>query len=377
MKIGIISTTGNLYSWAGSEETWLILAAHALAQGHQLDLLLPEKIALSDKVKPLVDGGATITGRNDLTSLTRRLAGHGLFSRFRRFFMGSHDVIFISTGGISDCAWLPDLEFEIHRCKLPLVFFIQSNAEGVVSDERVRKSLRAVYQQAALVIFLSQHNYRLAERQLAWHFPHVSLIANPLRNTVEQSLAWPTTTDNQLRFAEVARLEVSDKRQDHILEALSTDEWRSRNWALTFYGTGADDAHIRRLIEFYGLQNRVKMGGFINDFKDIWKHHHLHILPSYKEGMPLALIESMYCGRPAVVTRAGGNAELISDGVEGFVSPGMHPEIIRETLERAWQARGHWRDMGLAAYAKAARTIPKDWAAIMLKTVITAAGNKA
>ncbi len=91
--------------------------------------------------------------------------------------------------------------------------------------------------------------------------------------------------------------------------------------------------------------------------------------------MPLALIESMFCGRPAVVTRAGGNAELVGDGVEGFVSAGMHPEIIRETLERAWDARERWQEMGKAAYARADQLVPKDWAAQMLALVASAIGR--
>jgi glycosyltransferase involved in cell wall biosynthesis len=90
--------------------------------------------------------------------------------------------------------------------------------------------------------------------------------------------------------------------------------------------------------------------------------------------MPLALIESMSCGRPALVTRAGGSAELIRDGVEGFVSPGMDPEIIRETLERAWAHRDMWQAMGRAAFARADRLVPKNWAAQLLSLLESAIG---
>jgi glycosyltransferase involved in cell wall biosynthesis len=377
MKIGILSTTGNLYSWAGSEETWRLLATHALSEGHQLSLFLPEKITGAEQVRPLLEGGAQVRPRKELTALTRRLAALGWHSRFKGFFKEPHHVLFISTGGIPDCAWMPDLEAELKRCNIPMVFFIQSNAEGVVTDERVRDSLRSIYQRAALVIFLSQHNYRMAERQLGWRFPNARIIMNPLRTPMDQCLPWPANGDGQLKLAEVARFEVGDKRQDQILEALSTDEWKTRNWLLTFYGSGPDEQHIRRLIQFYGLQDKVQLGGFVKDFKEIWRNHHLHILTSYKEGMPLSLIESMFCGRPAVVTRAGGNAELIGDGREGFISPGMHPEIIRETLERAWQARERWAEMGQAAFAKVSQTVPKDWPALMLKTIMNAAECKA
>jgi glycosyltransferase involved in cell wall biosynthesis len=43
-------------------------------------------------------------------------------------------------------------------------------------------------------------------------------------------------------------------------------------------------------------------------------------MASSGEGKPLALTEAMLCGRPAVVTDVGGNAELVSDRVTGFVT---------------------------------------------------------
>jgi len=376
MKIGVVSTTGNLYSWAGSEETWRIFAAYALAQGHRLNLLLPEKVSKSEQVGALRQAGAVVSARGDLTPLTRRLAVRGWHSRFKRFFAERYDAIFISTGGIADCAWLPDLLPEIEHSSSPLIFFIQSNAEGVIQAQPIRDTLRAVYQRAALVIFLSQHNYQLAERQLAWRFPKARILMNPVRTPMPQPLPWPETADCLLRLAEVARFEVGDKRQDQLLEALATDDWKKRNWSLTFFGSGPDENHIRQLIDFYGLQHKANIGGQVADFREIWKNHHLHILPSSREGMPLALIESMACGRPALVTRAGGNAELVRDGVDGFVSPGMHPEVIRETLEQAWAERSRWQEMGRAAFARADQLVPKDWAAQMLALVESVAAKR-
>ena len=79
-------------------------------------------------------------------------------------------------------------------------------------------------------------------------------------------------------------------------------------------------------------------------FKLVLAGEHINILPSRREGMPLSLIESMACGRPAIVTRAGGNAELIDDKINGFVSKGMHPEVLEETLEEAWKQRENWKE---------------------------------
>src|SRR4029077_10321698 len=118
---------------------------------------------------------------------------------------------------------------------------------------------------------------------------------------------------------------------------------KERNWQLTLFGEGPDRKHVEDLIQYFGLRDRDRLCGQVRDFREIWRSQHFHILNSHSEGLSLALIESLYCGRPALVTRAGGNAELVRDGIEGFVSPGMHPEIIAETLERAWTHRERWK----------------------------------
>ena len=376
MKFGIISTTGNLYSWAGSEETWRLFATHVLAHGHEIKLLLPERVAQSAQVELLRKAGATVMVRKELSPLTRRLAIRGLHSRFKKFFAENYGAILISTGGIDDCAWFPDLvPHLLDRQSTLMVFFIQSNAEGVVRDQHVRDTLRGIYQRAKLMIFLSQHNVKLAERQLAWRFPNYRILMNPLRTPMTEPLPWPVAQNGPWRMAEVARLEVADKRQDQLLEALSGDQWKERNWSLTFFGSGPDEKHIAELIRFYGLQEKVRLGGQVPDFREIWRNHHLHVLPSAREGMPLALIESMSCGRPAVVTRAGGNAELVQDDTNGFVCPGMHPEVIGETLERAWAARDRWQQLGQRAFVDADRLVPKDWAQQMLGLIEKAAAE--
>jgi glycosyltransferase involved in cell wall biosynthesis len=375
MNIGIISTVGSSYSWAGSEETWRLFATHALAQRHQLDLFLPEKLSQSGQVDLLRKAGAGVMVRKELSPITRRLAVRGLHSRFKKFFAKKYSAILISTGGIDDCVWFPDLVPHLMTSASPLIFFIQSNAEGAVREQYVRDTLRAIYQRANLMIFLSQHNFKLAERQLAWRFSNHQILMNPLRTPMAEPLPWPGVQNGEWRMAEVARLEVGDKRQDQLLEALSAEKWKKRNWSLSFFGSGPDEKHLADLIRFYGLRDKVRLGGQLPDFRQIWQDHHLHVLPSAREGMPLALIESMSCGRPALVTRAGGNAELVQDGSNGFVSPGMHPEIIGETLERAWVVRDQWQQMGQRAFADADKLVPKDWAAQMLGLIEKAAAK--
>jgi glycosyltransferase involved in cell wall biosynthesis len=172
-----------------------------------------------------------------------------------------------------------------------------------------------------------------------------------------------------VRFATVGRYETFSKCQDSVIQALSTPEWKERNWRLDLFGNGSDERYIQDVIRYFGLEDRVKLCGYERGFMKIWMDHHIHILISRAEGLALALIESMFCGRPAVVTRTGGNHELVRDNTDGFVSPGEDPAIIRETLERAWSAHPRWPEMGEAAFQRANEWIPADLSVRLFETI--------
>ena len=84
------------------------------------------------------------------------------------------------------------------------------------------------------------------------------------------------------------------------------------------------------------------------------------VLPSRYEGLPLALVEAMWCGRPAVVTDIGGNAELCVDNETGFVAPAATLSSFAHGLQRAWDRRKEWPRLGQAARARVENQIPKD-----------------
>jgi glycosyltransferase involved in cell wall biosynthesis len=359
MRFGIISTVGGGYSWAGSEEMWRLFSEFVLVEGHDVRVNIASSMAQSPELDHFKSLGGKVVGRAELSGITRRMAKRNLHSRFSDFANSNDDMIVLSMGAIADCVWIPDLLQCYWKSKVPWVIIVQGNGDNIISNESQREVLRRFYAKAKLVIFVSQQNKLLAERQLAWRFPNSKVLSNPIREPLSEPLPWPTQC-GIFRFAEVARLDVLQKRQDQLLEALSHPDWRERPWQLTFYGSGPDEHHIRSLVNLYGLSDKVVLGGYVRNIKDIWKDNHIHIFPTSYEGLSLSLIESMFCGRPALVTRAGDNAVLVRDSVDGFVSPGMHPEIIRETLERAWNARDKWQEMGQHSFDRASDWMPEN-----------------
>jgi glycosyltransferase involved in cell wall biosynthesis len=93
----------------------------------------------------------------------------------------------------------------------------------------------------------------------------------------------------------------------------------------------------------------VELVGFVDDIEQLWSCYHALVLPSRFEGMPLALVEAMLCGRPCIVTDVGGNPELVRDGVNGFLAKAPTVEFLDEAMNRAWENRHRLREMGQRA----------------------------
>ena len=364
MRIGIISTVGDC-SWAGSEEMWKLFAIEALHRGHSVAAALQTPIAQSEELAGLRALGGVVFAYNPLNRYTSRAVRLG-YSRFRRLKQWNPDIV-CTSGHPALPYHNGDLYRLLNAHTGPRIFIIQGNADWFISGQDDRDGLRALYRLAQRIICVSRDNAELLQRQLTSTLP-ITILPNPIRNRLEHPILWPGDSE-QVRFATVGRYETFSKCQDSVLQALSTPEWKERNWRLDLFGSGSDEKYIQDVIRYFGLEDRVRLCGYERDFVKIWQDHHVHILISRAEGLSLALIESMFCGRPAVVTRTGGNHELLRDNKDGFVSPGEDPEIIRETLERTWSNRQRWPEMGEAAFQRAKEWVPSDLSVRLFQTI--------
>jgi glycosyltransferase involved in cell wall biosynthesis len=372
MRIGIISTIGDC-SWAGSEEMWKLFATEALHRGHSVAAALQTPIAHSDELAEFRALGGVVFAYNPLNRYTSRAVRLG-YSRFRRLKQWNPDIV-CTSGHPALPYHNGDLYRLLNAHSGPRIFILQGNADWFITGQAVRDGLRALYRSARRIICVSRDNAALLQRQLTSTLP-ITILPNPIRTRLERPLAWPTDFE-QMRFATVGRYETFSKCQDNILQALSTPEWKERNWRLDLFGSGSDERYIQDVIRYFGLEDRVRLCGYEREFTKIWRDHHLHILISRAEGLALALIESMFCGRPGVVTRTGGNHELLRDNNDGFVSPGEDPAIIRETLERAWIDRQRWPEMGETAFQQANKWIPGDLSVRLFQTICDSSAPEA
>lgn len=345
MKIAVISTTLGA-PWGGSEELWAAMAEVALAQGHEVITAIYQWSCAVPKIANLQAKGVQILSR----SLPKRgKLGKFLTSldtSFSRLFQLNPDVIVLNQGGTYDPLLmnLGNLFDLLYQSSIPYVVICHRNEDSYVPDQGLRAAATLLFEQAARILFVAEHNLKTTERQLAQSLPNAQVVRNPVNLTDTDVVPWCTTP--VVQFANVARLEVDFKGQDILFEALSRDIWQGRSWHLNLYGEGNDHAYIESLCQYYNLSDRVNFAGQLQDVRTIWANNHLLILPSRREGTPLALVEAMLCGRPAVVTDVGGNVEWITEPETGFIAEAPTSKSLAGALERAWIAKNTWSIMG-------------------------------
>lgn len=78
----------------------------------------------------------------------------------------------------------------------------------------------------------------------------------------------------------------------------------------------------------------VEYLGSSGDVRPYIKNAHVIVLPSWREGTPTAIMESMSMGRPCVVSQAPGCEEVVKDGENGFLCKVRDPESLASNMEK-------------------------------------------
>jgi glycosyltransferase involved in cell wall biosynthesis len=368
MKIGVISTANGL-AWGGSEELWASMIEEAFTRRLDVTVSVCRETIFPQKFCTLQKNGVRVFRRRPLLRRPFERIVSKVTSSFGEIFRESLDVVCINQSWTYEALFLNDLLKLLYKAKIPYVVVCQFSHDDAGHRE-IRDAAKEFFQRAFRVVFVSRRNLKSVERQLAYPLSNGVVLQNPV-NLRDISMV-PYPSSGSMCIAHVARLRAAYKGQDILLEVLGSPIWRDRNWRLRFYGEGQDKNYLMALAQHYAIANRVEFCGHVNDIRSIWQLNHLLALPSRGEGTPLALVEAMLCGRPAVVTDVGGNAEWIDDGQTGFVAEAATTRSFGRALERAWLVNAEWQKMGNKGREKAMARFDKSAGKSLLDVLLDA-----
>jgi len=339
--------------WGGSEELWSRTAAALLNDGHEVSFNCGWTPVTPEPLRNLIKAGARphLRRKRKLRlgrRLTRVLEKVRLAPpRYAGWLRKTNpDLVVISLSWHLDD---PQIANTCHSLGVPYVLVLQAAGANNWMTESTLPAFESAYRHARQVYFVSPENRQTLEANLGMDLSHTEIVDNPFAVHRNAAPAWPSN-EPYWKLAMVARVHFATKSQDLVLQVLRAAKWRSRPLRVSLWGADAGNLkQFQQLARVYGLADTISHCGFTNDIEALWAEHHALLLPSRIEGNPLALIEAMLCGRVPIVTNVGRAAELIDDNESGFIAPAATVELIDEVLERAWQRRHDWRDIGRRA----------------------------
>ncbi len=92
-------------------------------------------------------------------------------------------------------------------------------------------------------------------------------------------------------------------------------------------GRGASEQDLLGLAEQRGLLPRLHLLGLRNDIPNLLAAADVFVQPSLAEGLPMAVLEAMFAGRPIVASNVGDVGEAVGDDGALLVPPGDAREL--------------------------------------------------
>ena len=142
-----------------------------------------------------------------------------------------------------------------------------------------------------------------------------------------------------------------NKNQATLLRAANELKDKIPNLVILMAGNGPLQTELKRQVHEYGLEKIVRFLGYRTDLEKVVPAVDMIVSCSYREGLPLNIIEAMLCKKPIVASVNRGHKELIKDGENGYLcNPGDWETMAKGILEIYQGGQTRFSEMGERGY---------------------------
>lgn len=188
------------------------------------------------------------------------------------------------------------------------------------------------------IITINQEDYRFAKK----HFQHLRIFYLPgIGIDVGRFSKAPDCAIDfhnlfHLRKDEKVMISVGEmtanKNHRTIIKALTLSQLGNVHYMIV--GSGVCRPRLEEYAARLNVSDRVHFLGYRNDIASLLHASDVFVFPSYREGLPVALMEAMAAGVPIVASRIRGNVDLIEDGVNGFLCDPQDAEGFASKIQK-------------------------------------------
>ena len=184
-------------------------------------------------------------------------------------------------------------------------------------------------------------------------------ISEPVPDEIRMKLRQEISNDSSRPvIITVGRL-VKVKGFEDLIEGFSLLEKRSPRPMLVIIGSGRLFNQIKKKVSDMKLTESVNCLGERSDVSHLLAAGDIYVNSSYREGLPLTILEAMMAGLPIVATAVGDIPRIVVDEI-GLVVPPYEPSCLAQAIEKLLDAPANIRKMGMAARSIAIRDYSID-----------------
>lgn len=144
-----------------------------------------------------------------------------------------------------------------------------------------------------------------------------------------------------------------NKNQKLLINALAHIKDSCPNFKVLFAGAGDSEEELKALVKQHGVENSAHILGYRTDVDKLLKICDFVASASYREGLPVNIIEGMFSRKAAVVTHNRGHNELVLENESGIFVPTDDSQACAKAFEMLYRDERLRTEMGEKAYERA------------------------
>jgi len=146
------------------------------------------------------------------------------------------------------------------------------------------------------------------------------------------------------------------KRQIWLINAIKKLLKDHNDIHLLLPGKDSLNGECKKLIDKLNLSEQIHLLGYRNDIPQLLKISDLALSSSSQEGLPVNIMEAMYCGLPIIATDCRGNRDLVKDHINGYLINVNDQKRFAKCIEKVYFSNGN-----NSKYEKESKYIIKEY----------------
>lgn len=206
--------------------------------------------------------------------------------------------------------------------------------EGYPFKKRMMKRLKGCLFSHYIDQFIGVSEY--TRKELISDFgKHIRKKTMVIYNGIEQQLFQKRVQRNleNPSFLVASHLRFSKGIQDLINAVASLPLDIQKMIKIDVYGEGPNEAYLKDQVLQLQLTNCFTFKGSVPNLYDVYAQYDYMMQPTHMECFSLSILESLSANVPVITTSVGGNEEVITDGVNGFILPPQDIKALSDLME--------------------------------------------